>query len=345
MHARRSVITITTCVIFSLVSGCGVRLETAAPTELVPNNNELARQALVNDFELVLQNVPAPAEVESTDVAEVLDVISRQATARSAALGGVYVSGLPSSTEPPTSADDPISASPSTGTAAGTVESTVAKLLESSARARTSLELPDDPELARVIASSAIGQVLEAHDLAKAAEASADWPDALLPTQWTNEAPVLSDDAFHSLIVSEDFAGYAYEVAAAMGEPDKRNPLLSVAQRHRDRAELLAQMAALSETPNDPRRAAYELPLDLTADKHVATAKELRGVLRSIEEGLASQYLQLVTQVSAHDRALIFDAALQSARDARARGVTFDEAFPLIADGDQIAAVIPPVEN
>lgn len=329
------VMTITTLLSLTFVSACGIRLETSIPSELTPDSNEIARQAIVNDFELVLQNSETASAGNPAEVKAELEVITEHAEIRSAAFGGPYESGLPA----PDS--DLIEQEPSSNTlltAPGTVESTANKLLESAARARTSLEIPQDSGLARIIASAAIGQVIEALDIERVSGVDVSWPQALTPIPWTTEAPVLSDEVFSALISSQDYAGYAYEVAAAMGAPEKRDSLLKIAKTHRAEAESLAVSAAVAGTSNDPRRTAYSLPLTLDADNHVPSTKELKRMLRDIELSLAQQYLDTLPLVSPVDRALLFDAALESSRAARDRGADLSVPFPLITDSEQINA-------
>jgi 3-oxoacyl-ACP reductase-like protein len=124
-----------------------------------------------------------------------------------------------------------------------------------------------------------------------------------------------------------------------MREPKSRTRLLSYAKLHRDQAQLLAEMAGISQTANDPRRIAYALPFQLSAEEPVATNKEIATITRSVEKDLAADYLTLVASVAPADRALLYDAALAAARRAQTLGASFDELFPLITGGDAIHAL------
>lgn len=115
-----------------------------------------------------------------------------------------------------------------------------------------------------------------------------------------------------------------------MGDPADRAKTLALARVHRKNAESLARVAEVAGEPTDPRKTAYALPLTLDSEKYKATAKELSKLLRSIELELAQDYLALVEQVPATDRAFIFDMTLESAQRARSVGAKLDAVFPLI---------------
>lgn len=351
--------TITTLSALIALTGCGVRLETSPPKELVPTQNEIARQALVNDLVLVQHEISnALASEDAKKVVKSLNAARENSTARETALGGVYISGLPESASsvpqqgvqqegtsgsPEASLDstetgssdagsgesEPLPPAPGSGSESS-ADTVIARLLDSSARVRTSLEIPDDPKLARLFTSVAIGQVLEANSLSKAAGVDLTMPPALTAEPWSSTSPDLDSETLLALISSEDYAGYAFEVAAAMGAPEDRAKMVSFAREHRQNAENLARVAEVTGKPSDPRKIAYALPLTLDSEKYKATAKELSKLLRSIELELAQDYLTLVEQVSATDRAFLFDMSLETAQRARSVGAKLDAAFPLM---------------
>ncbi len=337
-RVHRFVTTITAGMLVFLLAACGIRLETTPPSEPIPDENEITRQAIVNDLALIQQHAAlSAADVSDEALSELLSSIEQTAVARQDALGGTYVSGLPDAGDPTASAQDTDASLPIVTEA--DPASTAARLIESAARVRSSLDIAEDPHLARAVAALGVSHALEAQQLMKLAEVEIADPEALLPGEWTTSEPVLSDEQFVALVAAEDYAGYVYEVSAAMREPKSRTRLLSYAKLHRDQAQLLAEMAGVSQTANDPRRIAYALPFQLSAKEPVATNKEIATITRSVEKDLAADYLTLVASVAPADRALLYDAALASARRAQTLGASFDELFPLITGGDAIHAL------
>lgn len=351
-HTRitRAVMTITATALLIAVGGCGIRLETATPKELDLTPNESARQAMVNDLQLLSMDLMTALESEpSKKTTKSLNSIAKDATARETALGGVYESGLPEAdgddpdvAQPTTETQDPEpngSTTDSTEAApSDPVQATISRLLDSSARVRASLDIPEDTGLARVLASVAIGQVLEARSLAKVSALDATYPESLLAQEWTADAPKLDDDTLLALIASEDYAGYAFEVAAAMGESDVRQSKLSIARVHRAEAAALAKFAGVTDTANDPRRSAYKLPLELDADKYIATADELSAMLQNIETSLAEDYFVLIDTVEPTERALVFDKALARSITAKDLGAKLNTTFPLVQSPEGVTA-------
>ena len=87
---------ISTVLALATIAGCGIRLESAAPEALVPDADEISRQAAVADALLVQDEAAATlATVEpGSAVAAVLTDIELRAGEHVEALGGEYVSGL-----------------------------------------------------------------------------------------------------------------------------------------------------------------------------------------------------------------------------------------------------------
>lgn len=338
----RSVTTITTVAALGLVSACGIRLETTPPAELVPSSDEIARQALVTDLALIEALATESISLEPVEATKkTLNKVLDATTGRSEALGGVYESGLPQTEVLDEEASLP--APGETGVEASAL-STATKLYESAARIRTSLDLAQDGNLARITASVGIAHALEAQSLAKSAGQKISKPEALTPTPWDATSPQLTEDQYIALIRSEDFAGYAYEVSAAMSEPDGRASMLSAARTHRAQANTLAILAEVAGTPKDPRLVAYELPFELSADTHVAPAQDIKKFLREVESTLATDYLDLIVESEPTERALYFDAALKAANLARLRGANVYELFPFVEDAQSIS-VLPAQES
>ncbi len=335
---RRVVTTITAGVLVFSLAACGVRLETTPPSEPAPDENEITRQAIVNDLALIQQHAALSAvDVSDDELSELLSSIEQLAVARQDALGGTYVSGLPDAGDPTAGVPDPATSVPVVAEA--DPASTASRLIESAARVRSSLDIAADPQLARAVAALGISHALEAQQLMRLADVEIADPEALLPAQWTASEPVLSDEQFVALVAAEDYAGYVYEVSAAMREPKSRTRLLSYAALHRDQAQLLAEMSGIDQSANDPRRPAYKLPFQLSAEEPVATNREITDLTRSLEKDLAADYLTLIAAVAPSDRALLYDAALAAARRALTLGAAFDELFPLITGGDAIHAL------
>ena len=87
---------ISTVLALVTITGCGIRLESAAPQALVPDSDEISRQAAVADALLVQEEAGATLTTveEGSPVAGVLTDIELLAGEHVEALGGEYVSGL-----------------------------------------------------------------------------------------------------------------------------------------------------------------------------------------------------------------------------------------------------------
>lgn len=337
--SKFAVTTITAVAVVIGAGGCSIRLETATPSELVPTTNELARQAMVNDLELLNADVAgALALGQSKKTTKVLDTVQERTTAREEAIGGIYVSGLPDvGGEIATTEPDP-ELTPTGVSGEEQLQATITRLLDSSARVRSSLDIAEDTGLARALASIAIGQTIEARSLAKTVGAEVTMPQSLTAQTWTSDAPNLDESTLLALAASEDYAGYAFEVAAAMSSTDSRAQKLTLARSHRDAAEELVILAGVNGTSQDPRRSAYALPLELDADKYVATPEELTALLQSLETSLAQDYFTLIGDVEPTERALLFDKALARALDAKTLAAKLDAKFPLMENPQDISA-------
>jgi len=87
---------ISTVLALVTITGCGIRLESAAPQALVPDSDEISRQAAVADALLVQEEAGATLTTveQGSPVAVVLTDIELLAGEHVEALGGEYVSGL-----------------------------------------------------------------------------------------------------------------------------------------------------------------------------------------------------------------------------------------------------------
>jgi hypothetical protein len=87
---------ISTVLALVTITGCGIRLESPAPQALVPDSDEISRQAAVADALLVQEEAGATLTTveEGSPVAGVLTDIELLAGEHVEALGGEYVSGL-----------------------------------------------------------------------------------------------------------------------------------------------------------------------------------------------------------------------------------------------------------
>lgn len=87
---------ISTVLALVTITGCGIRLESAAPQALVPDSDEISRQAAVADALLVQEEAGATLTTveQGSPVAVVLTDVELLAGEHVEALGGEYVSGL-----------------------------------------------------------------------------------------------------------------------------------------------------------------------------------------------------------------------------------------------------------
>lgn len=168
-----------------LLSGCGLRWETAPPAEPVPDAAEAARRTAVDDG-LALAATAQAAVDEAPDldggVAGVLAAVVDTAATQVDALGGVYDSGLP---DPEPDADAPSPSPTPTAPADATPAGVLALLGEAASTARADALTAEDAGLARLLASVAAARAQLTDRLAAAlgvdapavdAEAGAGWP-------------------------------------------------------------------------------------------------------------------------------------------------------------------------
>lgn len=275
-----------------LLAGCGLRVETPAPTAPVPDAVEAARERAVADA----LGVQAAAEQALSSAAPaataVLEELADDAAAHVAQLGGVYDSGLPDdgSSPSPTSTD-----SATASVAAADVSQVLALLTDAGARSRVDAASVPDPALARLLAVVTLSRFQDARQLAAAAglpapTATSAAVPAAMPTGLT------AADA-GTIVLAEDEAGFGYEVAAAKLADEARATAQSRAALHRSRAQQWAVLAGIASTGTDPRRVAYDLPDGLGAPGGPA------ALAASLETSLAATYISLLASATASDAA------------------------------------------
>ncbi|WP_265523261.1 DUF4439 domain-containing protein [Oerskovia flava] len=285
----------------ALAAGCGLRVETAPPSEPVPDAEEVIRNAAVTDalaIEAAALSATTSAgqdggedtgeaeEGDADDLAAALGQVAAFAALHAEQLGGPYDSGLPEPGQSGSPTPDP---SPSAPPAADGPD--VALLLaEASLRLRASADATTDGPLARLLLSVSASQHVSAQHLATLV-------DVDLPTSEAEPVPPdaapggLSAAELSTVVVAEDAAAYAYEVRAASSEGSVRERAVDLAATHRQRAEGWAQAAGITGTGQDPRRVAYTVPDDPT-----------RELATTLEGSLAQTYASLAASATAGTR-------------------------------------------
>jgi hypothetical protein len=178
------------------LAGCGVRIESPPPSEPTPDAAEQLRRDAVSDARKIANLAtfampPLPEALQGE-----LGRIKTDAQAYAAALGGVYVSGLPCPTVKGETASAPPSGQPcptptptlSPGgsqppvapTRTPDVTDVVAALIAASDRNRAVANTTEDGAMARLLASIGAGQQIAA--LRLAALAGVPGPDPVAPT-------------------------------------------------------------------------------------------------------------------------------------------------------------------
>jgi hypothetical protein len=166
--ARRAAAGTLALVAAVLLAGCGLRWETAAPTEPVPDAAEAARRDVVDDALALAGAARAAGPGAAEPVAAVLDAVAGTADAHVPALGGVYDSGLPEPTPSPTTSPA-VTATPA---------DVLALLGETASAARADAIDAEDPGLARLLAAVAASRAQLTDRLAAALGTEAPAVDA-----------------------------------------------------------------------------------------------------------------------------------------------------------------------
>lgn len=271
------------------LSGCGVRLETPPPPIPSADAAEAARQDAATRSE-DLATLAGAALATGTGAADSLaDTLARVATdakAHAGALGGVWTPPAWATTPP--GADEVPAATPSqdstpgggsvtagAGTSAspsGSPAVVLGALATASLAACGDAVVLEPADLARLLASICLAQDAAARALAAASGLDAPAPGArtVVERAAADPTPTEGPPAFPSTLArgedglplarSLDAAGYALEVAAARASGADRDALAGRAREHRAEARALVAAAGALGTPEDPRRAAYDLP-------------------------------------------------------------------------------------
>ncbi|MCL1870715.1 MAG: DUF4439 domain-containing protein [Promicromonosporaceae bacterium] len=315
--------------LLGVLSGCGLRLETAPPTEPVPDATELLRRTAVTDALGVatLADAARQTKGEASAVTTELERVSKDSHAQAEALGGPYVSGLPSD---PSVLPKPVHATPA---------EVVRALVDAAGRSRTAASTTTDGDLARLVASIGASQTVSATRLATAAglEAPKAVPVAVPPPGAATASPSpeptgsptpgavattapgdeptvppagLTASDYQALVVAEDGARYGLEVWAARSSGAERERLLARSVVHGTRAQAWAELARIADTDQDPRRIAYVLP----------PGKDAKALVQAIEEGLATDYASLVGTTEAGTRGVLVDLLVDAALTRNAWG-------------------------
>jgi len=288
-----------------LLAGCSLRLETAPPVEPTPDAAEITREAAVVDVLAIRTEATELLATEPGDkISAQLERISDFSTFQLDALGGVYDSGLTSSTDD--LATPEVSATPQTPTA----ESLVSDLADVYARSRAALATVPDPDAARLFASIAVSQLMSMRSLAAAARI--DVPDVETSTTADSALPAgPADDEVTALIVGEDALGYSREVLASRLSDDARSTMYARAQTNRSRAAAWAGATSVRYSDDDPRQVLYTFP-----DGVPATTKALRKRIAVLSMEQAHRVSAALATVSADDRAAMADLLAATYLDA-----------------------------
>lgn len=352
-----------------LLSGCGLRWETAPPTEPVPDAAEQVRRDAVDDALDLAAAATTAAAGAGEPVAGVLGQVGATAGTHVEALGGVYDSGITPDPGPTPSA------TPSSPAPAGPAD-VLALLGEAASAARAGAREADDPGLARLLASVAASRAQLADRLAAAlgtstpsvvaepsettrggaadgsgsGDGSAALPSPSATGTTASPSPAATStrvpDALGAdldradalaLVLAEDRTGYGFEVAAARLSGDDRAAARAAAAAHRTAASVRAEAAGVTGTADDPRRVAYAVDADLSsADAVRAFAAGLLGDLAAVHADAL-----LSTSAGTADRTAAVDGLRTAAVESLAWGAT-PTALPGLPDLPDPAATASP---
>lgn len=319
-----------------LLGACGVRVETAPPTEPAPTSDEIARQAAVNDLLATAELAHAFADAPDISAQDKDDVLALSQALREHAhtLGGVYDSGLPEELRTPRAESSPTSGDGEPVTAAALVD----RLTQSATRIRATLDLPTTPDSAQVYGSLSAWFLVQARDWASRSETPWQIPADFVESTPTDRMSALPRAQVLEWIVRDDSAAYGFEVAAAMRKPDARSLYEQRARHYRRSAHDLALAAAVDRTSEDPRAVRYDLPWTLTDDEPVPPVNEVRELAQSLAFDHGTFALSLLGEVDPKDRAIMLDVVVDDALAADRLGVDLGP-FPFIVDPNQVGII------
>ncbi|KGM14165.1 DUF4439 domain-containing protein [Cellulomonas bogoriensis] len=305
-----------------VLAGCGVRLETPPPAPLVPDDAEVVRQRTTADalaLAVLAEHVDTGDDTALADAARAAASASRL---HLEALGGIYDPG----TEPydVDGADEPED-STTTPPAVPRPPQDLQTLLARAAQ--TALDdadaVPDGP-LARLVASVAVSRALHLESMTRAMGPDQDTSPAP-PRPGRQDAgtdageddgsdrppPGVSAADLRSLVLSEDAAGYAWEVVAARAGGDPRTAAAARAAEHRTRADHWARLGGVAKTQADPRRNLYSLPEEIVRPEQ---DEDLTTALAEVEAALTRAYATLVARADPGERAPVLEGLLETSR-------------------------------
>ncbi|VTR78719.1 DUF4439 domain-containing protein [Cellulomonas hominis] len=331
-----------------LLSGCGLRWETDAPTEPRPDAAETARRAAVDEAQELADAATEAAAGAPEPVAAVLALVPPAAATHVDELGGVYDSGIATPTPTPTA----------TATAAPATPADVLTLLGTAAsRARADARDAEDAGRARLLAAVAASRAQLAERLAAAlgtpapavdadpddageagggaadgsgsGDGSAASPAPSGPASGdpaatdspapTEPAPAAGSDLGRTTLVAlalaEDQTGFGFEVAAARLSGDARALARDSARAHRAAATAWATAAGVAGTADDPRRVTYAVGGELTGEAGVPAF--CAGLLSDLAAVHADAVLE--TSAGTADRT----AAVDGLREAAVEGLAW----------------------
>lgn len=278
------------------LGGCGLRLETPPPPLPSPDAAEAARQAAaLREVGLADLAEEAAGRTGVGALDQTLTDVAAGARAHAAALGGIW--------EPPSWATEPADgAAPGAPGPGGTegpgatdgtgvdseapssgVPEPAAVLAAAAEAARLTCAdavAVDPADLAALLAAICLAGVQTTADLAE--DLGAEAPGDLLPAA---PGPAGIDPASQlaealtgvggavEVARTLDAAGYTLEVAAARSAGDERSSLVDRAEQARRTAHAVVVGAGALGSPEDPRRAAYDLPGAGDADPRALAAQ------------------------------------------------------------------------
>lgn len=304
-------------VLGAVLGGCGLRVEAEPPAIPSPDAAEELRQRTALETEEIRRSAAA-LEAALADPARSVTRVLEVAEAHLDAVGGVWqpFAGPTPGTSPTPGATP----SPSPAPVADDPEGLVALLDEAAASARTDAAAASDVPTARLLAALAVSRTLLADAVAAELVPELERP----PSVAGDEVPSGPNaEAVEALVRGEDALGAAYETVAARSTGETRQRAAARAAVHRARAEAWATAAGFSRTPQDPRRAAYDLPASLTGTTDPG-ARDL--ALAELEAELALAYLDVATELdpgaAATGRPALLDLSVDTWRVAVRLGVT-----------------------
>ncbi|GAB2596457.1 hypothetical protein [Pseudactinotalea suaedae] len=277
---RRLLAVIAVVAAAALVTGCGaVRWESEDPPTQSAGPDERVRQEHAEQAQHLADLAQAAAATDAA-LAPLLDAVAQDALAQLDVLGGVWRSSG-RHLEPATPQGD-----------AADVQ---VALVEAATAAREAAVI-SEAGLAEVLAGIAVSRSLRSDQLAAALGTD---PVAVEPALPAALDPAASVDLVRTL----DALGQAWEIAAARAED--AGPAAAEALAWRERAQQLAEVTGVADTPEDPRAVSYDLD-----------ATDLAATIADLEADLMPCWLAQVATTADDDRRAVIDLALSAARAA-----------------------------